>query len=128
MLLNCIHTVPPEFIEPPLDTTVNSNSATLTCKVRGYPQPTIMWYHSGRNVAHTINRNKYRTDSETTNDAPFVVESTLTIMDLTSEDSGEVSCVAMVTPDDGEPHESPRTSQLSVLGECSHISMSHTRT
>ena len=49
-------------------------------------------------------------------EAPFVVESTLTILDLSSQDSGNVTCVAMVTTDEGESLVEQRTSHLSVLG------------
>ena len=38
-------------------------------------------------------------------------------MDLTSHDSGNVTCVAMVTTPEGVSHVDQTTSQLSVLGE-----------
>ena len=50
-------------------------------------------------------------------DDPFIVESTLTIMDLTSHDSGPVSCNATVTTLEGVPYVNQMVSQLSVLGE-----------
>ena len=112
--IHCTHyTVPPTFVESPSDTVTDSNSATLNCTVQGYPHPTITWYHDGQS---TSNPNKYRMVQTVSGGAPFIVESTLTILDLSSLDSGNVTCVAMVTTDGGESYVEQRTSHLSVLG------------
>ena len=73
-----------------------------------------MWYH---NTGSTSNTKKYRMEQTVSDEAPFIVESTLTIMNLGNQDNGNVTCVAMVTPDEGQPYVTEMTTQLSVLGE-----------
>ena len=87
--------------------------------MKGYPLPTITWYHNGREVADTSD--KYRVGQpivrNITIDSPFVVERTLTVMNLTNYDSGNVTCVAMVTAEEGVSYVESSAAQLSVLGE-----------
>ena len=55
-------------------------------------------------------------------EAPYTVKSDLTIMDLGSHDSGNVTCFAVVAPAKRKPFKMQKTSQLSVLGKgVSHI-------
>ena len=109
-------TVPPTFIAYPVDKATNNSSTTFMCTVKGYPQPTITWYHDGQNIT-TTDQSKYIIRQTVTTEAPYTVNSTLTIMDLRSDNSGGVICFASVTPKEGEPLNMQRTSQLSVLGE-----------
>ena len=60
---------------------------------------------------------KYSNQETMISEDPFIVESTLTIIDLHSSDSGNVTCVAMVTTNEGRSYTDERTFQLSVLGE-----------
>ena len=111
------HTVPPSFVDesPVLDRIVNSHSTNITCKVKGYPQPAITWSHNGRDAA--TDRDKYRIHPTMSDDPPFIIESTLSIMDLSSSDSGNVICVATVTTEEGQSDRNQMMFQLSVLGE-----------
>ena len=109
------HTVPPTFTDSSSDKVVSSDSTTFSCVVKGYPQPTIVWYH---NDVNTVNSpNKYTVQESVSDEAPFIVASTLEIINLSSHDSGNVTCVAMVTTFEGESYVEQKTSQLSVLGE-----------
>ena len=94
---------------------VNSSSTTFSCKVQGYPQPTITWNHDG--VDATTKPNEYRIEEIVSTGPPFIVESNLTIMALQSEDSGNLTCVAVVTTNEGKNLEDRRTSYVSILGE-----------
>ena len=76
-----------------------------------------MWKHNGQNVTTTYKPHKYRIEQTVSTGPPFIVESNLTITTLRSEDSGEVTCVAEVTTNEGETLEDQRTSHLSFLGE-----------
>ena len=110
------HTVPPTFLEYPLEASVvNSSSTIFSCKVQGYPQPTITWNHDGRDA--TSKPDKYRIEQTVSTGPPFIVESNLTITTLRSEDSGNVKCVATVRTNEGEMLEDQKISQLSFLGE-----------
>ena len=96
---------------------VNTRSTTLMCTVMGHPRPTFRWKLDGVFISHSPRAIKYSPGENVIAEDPFVVESTLAITDLHSSDSGNVTCVAMVTTNDGQSYEDERTFQLSVLGE-----------
>ena len=116
-----MHTVPPNFIEPPepqvivLSTPDTDQSVTYYCRIRGYPSLEIAWKHNGKNVDVLRNRDKYVVLSSRKEDT--ILESSLTIHTLHNYDSGNVTCTGTIRPGHGEPAKITSTAFLSVLGK-----------
>ena len=70
----------------------NGSGITFNCTARGYPRPVITWIHN--NEQATISRYT-QTDVNLSTDT---VRSVLTINRVTAQDSGQVRCIATVTP------------------------------
>ena len=85
--------------------------------MQGYPQPTITWKLGGQNATTSNKPHKYEIEQTVSTGPPFVVESNLTIKTLWSEDSGNVTCVAVVTTNEEKPLINQRTFYLSFVGE-----------
>lgn len=96
-------------------------SVTFYCTVQGRPEPAITWYHNGEDI--TQNPHKYQvqnfrlSNSSTGIDGIYTVQSSVTILSVSNEDSGSVSCKASVSPDGTEPAIEQRSANLSVLGK-----------
>nr|XP_057908901.1 triple functional domain protein isoform X3 [Doryrhamphus excisus] len=85
---NSIYDAPPEFLIPLSDVACDSgDNVTLRCKVSGRPRAAVTW--RGPDGGTLSNNGQYSiTYSETG-------EATLSILEVSDEDSGTYSCVAM---------------------------------
>lgn len=100
----------------------------FTCIAEGFPNVTILWLHKNESVAD--NPSKYRVTPIRTGNRMFT--STLTLMDLRSGDSGELTCMASIEGcNDSEiynhciPEEFP-TLSLTTLTILSKLHLIHT--
>ena len=89
-------------------------TVTFLCVADGFPAPTIVWYH---NREETTSIEKYGVRLIPGNDE-FTTTSVLTMYSLENHDSGNVSCIAMVTID-GSSVMVNSSAHLSVLGKSS---------
>ncbi len=115
-LLYYEYTVPPKIIkglknevvvlEDDLDQTV-----TYYCEMKGYPSLDITWTHDNFNVE----RNPEKYIVSYTNEGETILQSSLTILDLESHDSGNVTCMGSVGD---KVSANSSTASLSVLGKC----------
>ena len=90
----------------------NGTYTTFNCTAKGFPRPVITWTHNSEST--TVSRYT-QTDTNLSDD---MIESVLTINKITAQDSGQVRCIATVTPG-GEvsPLEKATEAGLSVLSK-----------
>lgn len=74
----------PSFKRPPISelTAIVNDTIKIPCKVRGDPQPFVVWYHNSENISPKSNK-RYR-----------ILPKALEISDLVISDSGEYACHA----------------------------------
>ena len=106
---------PPVINESPEDVVMRHQigaNVTFSCTAKGFPRPVITWTHNSEPA--TVSRYT-QTDINLSDN---IIESVLTVMDMTAQDSGQVRCIATVTPG-GEvsPLETTAEADLSVLSK-----------
>ena len=90
----------------------NGTYTTFNCTAKGFPRPEITWTH---NSERAIVSKYTQTDTNLSEDT---VQSMLTINKVTAQDSGQVRCIATVTPGGAvSPLKKTTEADLSVLSK-----------
>ena len=83
--------VPPSVLSNPVDlVALNSDEATFTCVVHGFPVPSVEWQKDGLPLQTDFSVSV----NSSLNSQPPVVTSSLMLSSVTYEDSGNYFCVA----------------------------------
>lgn len=105
----------PSFVaEPEGKVAIKGESVNFTCSTTSSPRPAhINWLHKDRSVRTSHADNRYITEESTEVSGSFIFSSTLTLHDVSGEDSGFVECRSA-----GDSKDIFSLATLDVLGKC----------
>lgn len=97
---------------PPASLTFEGSDITYSCVAHGAPPPVIVWLHNGRPLTDTTSATNPET-RETT--------SSVRLLNVGMEQSGDYVCRAANTVDGTEVGSVDKQASLTVIGECEGV-------